>query len=462
MLSVPELFARLERRARAIRGASWAATAWMGTAAAVSAALLAARLWVGSIAPILRAALLVLPFAAGAVGYVLGHRPRPRLPKLLLAVDQRLGLEARVSSLLELSRKPALGAFAARITRDLERLAPQWSHGLPLGRRPWIFGLVGTAVLVAALAFPPFVASSPAAVSSASPAELPGTSALRGEEGRPVPEATSEGPVTRDPFSASPLAPPLPARSGALRDILAELRPSSGAATASSAIAPESEGTGHDLRDDLERLSDRLDRNPGPLDPAEENVLRGYVAAASPERKDDVEDAVAASDLDALRRMIHQLLDEPSPEEEPAEAGSAVSRLAPEATPPAPSQPPSAGPGPGAPEAPGPDRTGAGTLGDDSSPEPRSAGSEAPPVFDRPEVGVVPVSPPSVLGARGDYSEFLTRGVPVEAPPAGADTRGVASFSFAQIDSVLLGRTLPDGAVDTIRTYFERITEETP
>jgi len=67
-----------------------------------------------------------------------------------------------------------------------------------------------------------------------------------------------------------------------------------------------------------------------------------------------------------------------------------------------------------------------------------------------------------VLGERGEYTEFLTRGVPVEAPPSGEATRGEPSFSFDQIDSVLSGRSLPDGAIDTIRTYFERITEETP
>jgi len=431
----------------------------MAAAATVSAASLAAKLGSRPLAPVSRAALLVLPFAAAAVGYVLGHRPRPRLPQLLLAVDQRLGLEARVSSLLELSRRPAHAAFAARITRDLEGLAPRWSQGLPLGRRAWVFTLVGTAVLVAGFAFTPFGVSSPVAVPSGAPVPLSAAPESRGEEGPAAPEPPSEGSLVSDPSAASSLARPLPARSGALRDILAELRPSSGAAPASSAIAPKSEGTQRDLRAALEQLSDRLDSDPGPLDPTEERTLRDYVSAASPDRKGDVEDAVAASDLDALRQMIHQLLDDPALEES-AEDGSTVSRLAPDLSPLSPT--PSAEPAPGAPAGPGPDRTGPGTLGDDSTLEPPSADSEAPPVFERPEVGVVPVSPPSVLGERGEYTEFLTRGVPVEAPPSGEATRGEPSFSFDQIDSVLSGRSLPDGAIDTIRTYFERITEETP
>lgn len=75
---------------------------------------------------------------------------------------------------------------------------------------------------------------------------------------------------------------------------------------------------------------------------------------------------------------------------------------------------------------------------------------------------MLPVSPPSVLGASGAYSEYLTVGVPVEPPQAGETAPGDVAFNFDRIDSVLSGRNVPDGAVDTIRAYFERITEENP
>jgi hypothetical protein len=101
-------------------------------------------------------------------------------------------------------------------------------------------------------------------------------------------------------------------------------------------------------------------------------------------------------------------------------------------------------------------------LGDGSALPPGSTSSEPPPVFESSEVGVLPVSPPSVLGESGAYSEYLTLGVPVEPPQAGETAPGDVAFNFNQIDSVLSGRDVPDGAIDTIRAYFERITEENP
>jgi hypothetical protein len=458
MLSVPDLFARLVRRARAARGVSWAALAWAATAALTFAGLVAATLWAPASAATARTLLLGLPPGAAAVGYALGRRPRPPLAELLLAVDQRLGLEARLSSLYELTHRPAPAAFAARISEDVARRAPKWRKGVPQSRGALPCALGGAALVALGLTLVPLVAATPAerpAVSEVGAPAAPASVAEADRASRP-----QEGSSPDEGAALSPPGTPLPVRSGALRDILAELRTSSGAPRTSSASGPESEGQVSEWRRDLERLSERLERDSSPLGVSEEETLRNYVAATAPERQKAVDDAVATSDLDALRQTIRQLLAEPVPNE--TGDASTTSHLAPDATPPTEPETPATASTPAAPATVDPERPGAGTLGDGAEPQASPGDQAPPPVFDASETGVIPVSPPSVLGASGEYSEFLTLGVPVETSSAEGGLRDEATFSFERMESVLSGRSIPDGAVDAVRTYFERITEENP
>ncbi len=460
MLSA-DLFAQLERRARRVRGASWAAKAWAATAILAVVAALAATLWALPSTSLARTALGAVPAAAAVAGYLLGRRPRPQLPELLLAVDERLGLEARLSALYELTRHPGPAAFAARIITDVERLAPRWRKGIPVGRWPLALALAGAALLAGGFALIPLLGGPAAPTVAAGVQATDSTAQATVDEVSPVASRPQEAPTAGEGQPSSRTAA-LSGQSSALRDILAELRPSRGASGPPSASGSESEGRDAELRRDLEQLSKRLDSAPGPLDEAEKEILRSYIAEMAPERRSKVDDAVATSDLDELRQTIHQLLAETAPGEE-TESGATASHLAPEASPPT-SAPETAPPAssPTAPTAPGSDRTGAGTLGDGSTSGLNPTSSEPPPVFESSEVGVLPVSPPSVLGASGAYSEYLTVGVPVEPPQAGETTAGDVAFNFNRIDSVLSGRDVPDDAVDTIRTYFERITEENP
>ena len=85
-----------------------------------------------------------------------------------------------------------------------------------------------------------------------------------------------------------------------------------------------------------------------------------------------------------------------------------------------------------------------GILGD--SPAPREA------VFIREEA-------PSTIGAEGDFvNEFVTKGVPVETAPS--ETReGTYVVNFERIESILHERGLPEEALDSVRRYFELITQ---
>lgn len=459
MLSVPDLFARLLRHARAARGASWAALAWVVTAALAFAGVVAATLWAPASAATARMLLLGLPAGAAAVGYALGHRPRPPLAELLLAVDQRLGLEARLSSLYELTRRPAPAAFPARISEDVARRAPKWRKGVPQSRRSLPCALGGAALVALGLTLVPLAAATPAENPALSEVSAPAAPASVAEADRA--SQPQDGSSPDEAAALSPPGTPLPVRSGALRDILAELRTSSGTPGVSSASGPESEGEVSEWRRDLERLSERLERDSSPLGASETETLRNYVAATAPERQKAVDDAVAASDLDVLRQMVRQLLAEPVPNEIDDDA-TTTSHLAPDAPLPTEPETPGSASTPTAPTTVHPERPGAGTLGDSTEPQASPGDEEPPPVFDASETGVIPVSPPSVLGASGEYSEYLTLGVPVETSSAEGGLRDEATFRFDRIESVLSGRSIPDGAVDAVRTYFERITEENP
>ena len=75
------------------------------------------------------------------------------------------------------------------------------------------------------------------------------------------------------------------------------------------------------------------------------------------------------------------------------------------------------------------------------------------------EVGFIREEPPSSVGKEGEFiDEFVTKGVPVEIGPS-QDGVGTHVVDFERMDSILQDRDLPDEAVDSVRRYFELITQ---
>lgn len=75
------------------------------------------------------------------------------------------------------------------------------------------------------------------------------------------------------------------------------------------------------------------------------------------------------------------------------------------------------------------------------------------------EVGYVREVAESTIGEEGEFiDEFVTKGVPVEIASSidGPDTHFV---DFDRMESILHGRDLPDEALDSVRRYFELITQ---
>jgi len=75
------------------------------------------------------------------------------------------------------------------------------------------------------------------------------------------------------------------------------------------------------------------------------------------------------------------------------------------------------------------------------------------------EVGFVREEAPSSIGDQGEFiDEYVTKGVPVEIASS-ESTTGTLLVDFDRMESILHERDLPAEAVDSIRRYFELITQ---
>jgi hypothetical protein len=72
------------------------------------------------------------------------------------------------------------------------------------------------------------------------------------------------------------------------------------------------------------------------------------------------------------------------------------------------------------------------------------------------------VAPPAAVSGTGPVAEYLTRGVPVEGPESETSEAEVPAIDFARVDSILSTRSVPTETLETIRDYFERITQGEP
>jgi len=75
------------------------------------------------------------------------------------------------------------------------------------------------------------------------------------------------------------------------------------------------------------------------------------------------------------------------------------------------------------------------------------------------DVGFIREEAPSTIGAEGEFiNEFVTKGVPVEIA-ALENLAGSHIVDFERMESILHERGLPEEALDSVRRYFELITQ---
>ncbi len=458
MRSFAELAATLARRNDRLRGLSYGVSVLtVGACSAFLMELVSVMLrralpgWTLSV--VLASFLL-----AGTVAFAWGRRIPSSKARLLLEVDVRLGLDARLSSLHEIDSRGGSPVLSERLFRDLRRLTPNWSRALPIPRRLRLLAAatgVFTACTVLLLVLAP--AAERSAGERLGPVDIAGQASPAGADQ-----------VAADNAAASPEtdlgtsdAPTTPSSTGgtqrSLSEILAELRPALSSAAA-NASAATSEDAAAALHEELQKLQERLATNSQPLSPEEEQTLH-QAAATSPDLAKAVDDAAASSDLNALRETISQIL---------SASTAPTTAAAPQTTrtdvrPTAPSDTQSSAQPNASPSATPPDASSAGAS---NTTEGGSASASAPPpddsLFESGVGDVAPVAAPLALGEEGSLSSYVTQGVPVEQTTDPISSERSWTLDPDQVRSVLSARNLPAGAADIIRDYFQRITEENP
>ena len=495
MLDFSRFLCLVERRARRIAGLRRAGPLLAVAAAIVLATqtflLGVARLSLGWRVGTCIAAALV---AAGLVVYLAYRRRKVRLPRLLLRIDQALGLEARVSSLYELRRTAGNRALRSRIEGLVGERLTGWQRGLPWGRLGWATSLAGVLLTAGILALSTVPAPAIEAVGPTDMAE-PSITRTTVSEQQPI-SASTERPRTA---SAEPSRDPMnPVETTTGQDVRLEddLASMGGLDTPDTLLGDmrmdevgellaRQRDAARALSEMLEEMRERMQREGGGLTQEEEQQLREQMnQGLSPEAEQALRDLLSQTDPEALQDLIDEMtqnlsgaaaeespdepdgqdeqpslaidLDTPDDWEAPSQGDEASDSLdTPQDENGSGSEPKSEGSDKESASEPGPD-------GDD----PRyaeNAGSEGIDVeeegTEEEEASFLSEETPFTIGDEGEFSDFLSKGVPIE--PATDMTAGsvLDAISYEQIDALLGARSLTPETMDTVRDYFTRITQ---
>jgi len=378
--------------------------------------------------------------------------------------------------------------FRKAIEATLQQDKFHWRGGLPLGAAsPALAGLGVLALSAAAFLF----SLGPAIRNAVGPGGSPPTAAVGfAPADRPAAAPAEVTPVPEQPArEASPLSG---APEQSLDDLLSGLWETPG----STGVLSEAGG-------DLGDLSRAVDQGAAALKELLAQIQRRLDESSgsmTEEERQRLSELVQSVPDTALRKALESLLNQTEDEgtrqalekarQLAAQSGNQESAAAPEdASPTSPSSdedettrgvptPPSQGAvgaatpeevaeGNGQPsvggqvgsahEGPGEDWSSAG--GTEAAPP--SSGAEA----DRapgPSASFLPADVAGIVGPDGDVRQFLTKGVPVEPPPepteAGADLR----VDYENLRALLDSRSLPSGTQDSVRRYFQFVTQGGP
>jgi hypothetical protein len=509
----------IEFRARTLRGLSVASSAVAATSLVTLAVMIAIRLLRIPI-PYWSLAAFVLPsLVAGAVGYAFGRSGRPRIPHLLLQIDDTLGLNARFSSLYELRRRGGGSIFRERIEAEVRDAAPEWRTALPVGRRTILGGSAGACCIALAvgLAFVPLptITGSPSDMLSQSSAfSQDPLSENTGSLTTPVTQAAAPLTLKTDTEADREAGQPTlagPGRDQTLEDVMRDLSWMSPDEAVLVPISPDEIEELARLQGEamrainqlLEAIRDRLE-DASPSDPSElteeelealqRQVDRGGLP---PEIQEGLNELMnrrqPRSAEEIVEQLIEQLGDEGQSERESSE--DSESRR-PQSTAVAPSAqdiedlldelgqassdeedgskvapPPASGESSGLSQDADGEASSSGQLdraGREGEEEPGqsggTSGSSALSDGERErEPGFIREEERAKIGTIGEFiSEFVTEGVPIELMPGPNGDEASFRVSYEQIASILRERGVPEGAIEIVRNYFNAIAEGGP
>ena len=483
----------IERRARRFCGLRWAS---IGCVTGALLSLVAAGLCRLEVLPLhwpsVSYVVVLLPASAGMLFYLFGFRRPTHLPRLLLKVDHSLQTGEKLSSLYELRQRGGRNVFRDRIERNLERQAFPWRKGLSFNwRRSSSFALGGAVLTALALLiiFPSTSSSSPPGAFSAPPSEAgdaysptssSSPSQIRPGETAAPPTSSSQAqelPIQRleDPLSEIWNTP---ASEGSLLEEEADL----------SGLMEEQRRLSEQLSELLSQIQERLEQQKqeqgeGGLTQAERQAIMALLPQIG---QSDIQEALESlleeTDPEALEEYLEQAQnlaqgltppeelaedtergDDSSPREsegEPEEqtfSWEMVEQQEEESggeSPETSLNDPEQGPAGGEEEEEwrlGNEEDQSGGTGTEEREDQETTREELPDFVQEELTGTV--------GSQGRFQDFITKGVPLEADPGTAEAATSFFVDYEMLRAILEGRAIPQDAHDTIRDYFQLITQ---
>ena len=482
---------RLERRWRRRRGMRFGSLAFALASAPLPLAALVRYLLLSETSVASALPWFGLPFLCAGVAFGVGWARRPNLPRLLLQVDVALGTKERLSALHELRQTRQGRPFRRQIEASLQGDSFPWKKGLPIGSLPLLVTVAGTIALAGAV----FLLSvEPRAAPHKATVPLPSTAAqAAGQPSTAAAPLASDAGSGQDTSVASTPTPSGGMPEQSLENLLAGIwgsPESKGVLSESPAdlgkLSADGTSGPKQLSQLLSQLEQRLAQSPGPLTPQEREQLSNLLdqipdqslrealeSLLNDEQSDSLKNDVAKARLMAENAASQDgaappdgggtnptkpgqgdttasgLPDAQNPDANPKE-GPAMSRDDPGSSP---SDGESA-----ARRVQGDDESLTG--GDEATP-PRSA-AEDEQQAQRPMASFAPKELSGIIGTSGDSRAFLTKGVPLEAAPQGEGRAPQLSVDYEMLQAILTERALPPGTQDSVRRYFNAITQGGP
>ncbi len=503
----------VDSRARTVRGLSVASAAFATLSLTSVAGMLAVRLLRIPFSYWTLAAFVVPPLAAAAFGYAIGRSRELRIPRLLLRIDDALGLNARLSSLYELRQRGGHSVFRQRIESEVRDVAEGWRAALPIARRTVIGGSAGAflVALAVGLAFVP-LPSVPA-----SPLDMLEQNSTHSEEpyasdsqAASLTEAIAPSTLRTSEEAGQEAGVPslgAPDRDQMLEDVMRDL---AGISPDEAVLVPISPDEIEQLARQqsealraisqlLEAIRDRIENSPeedaSELTEKEIEALQRELERGGlpPEVEEGLNELMNRPQSRSAEEIVEDLIEQLGGGEESESGVPQDGELGPpESTAVAPNpqgieefldelerasadEPgPEGGLPPGPDDASGPDSEGDGTpssgerppmIGADGVEDPdRLGGNEGAPGLsdedEEREAGFIREEERVKIGTEGSFiNEYATEGVPIEwvSTPDGEEPG--PRVSYEQITSILRERGVPEGAIEIVRTYFNAITE---
>ena len=450
-----DVFEAAGQRARWLRALLVGSLVLAGSAIASAAATLLGRLcfdWFVSLS--LAAVLVGASWLLSISAFILSHRRRPDLPLVLLRMDYRMGLDARLSALYELEMRSPTSFLRRRLELSLAEWFPQWRNGLPVSN--WSVAGLTVGVLATAGVL---VLGALGGISEVSTGDL---AAGFPDEGVFSANVLPAGEHLGDDVENAQIASSNEV--GGLEGLLTELgRKLNQVETEDIETAIE---FGWDpefqmaLETWLTQLQERLVRTESPLTAEERSVLATVSAEAPPSVKEALDEILEAATTTEVNQAMRGLLDALQLPEAAEEEGVSESMRAPEESVSTQSgdstKAPVAMPDTGAP---GGSPTAQPEEGDAAQASERtSEASVSSSPSDPTSASYVREDAPPSVSEEGEVRAYLTLGVPIELEPKDDGTSS-PRVDYEKLDSILESRNLPASAADIVREYFESISE---